>query len=696
MPEPPHRDNAAEQLPLLVLEIGTEEIPARFLPDALAALKAQAERLFSEHRLPSQSLRTYATPRRLSLLAEVAPSQTEEEREIWGPPVTAAYDAEGSPTKAAEAFAKSCGLPVYALKRKEKGKGTYVVATVKEHSRPTLDILPEILPRLIVSLGFPKSMRWGDGTLRFVRPIQWIFAMYQNEKIRFDLDGLKSGTTTRGHRFLSPATFEVKDGRTYVNLLRNNFVILDPEERRRLIIEGAQKIAASDGLSLVEDEALLEHVLYLVEYPVPVLCGFPSDYLTLPEELLITVMKDHQKYFALQDGDRNLANRFVVVSNTKHDNADMIRKGAERVIKARFEDARFYFDEDRKTPLEQRLDGLRKVIYHDRLGSLYDKTLRINALADFIGERCRPAVKDAIRTASLLCKADLISGVVREFPELQGIMGRYYALNDGYETDVATAIAEHYLPTHSGGNLPQTDIGAIVSLADKTDNITSFFVIGETPTGTEDPFALRRQALGIIAILMERGYTLSISELLERGIRNHPVKDHGALLRDLVRFFEQRTEPLFSSMGYPQDIIASVLRFAGSTPFSTFRDRLEALKRFKTQPGYDAFMLAMKRVNNIAPKEDVPEPEERLFEHEEEKTLSREMQRVAPRLGPLLEKHDFITALVMLQSLTGPINTFFDKVLVMDNREDVKQNRLSLLRQVSLLARDIADLPKLT
>jgi glycyl-tRNA synthetase beta chain len=515
MPELPLRDNTTEHLPLFVLEIGTEEIPARFLPDALIALKAQGERLFSEHRLPAYSIRTYATPRRLSMLAELAPSQTEEEREIWGPPVTAAYDADGNPTKAAEAFAKSCGLPVYALKRKEKGKGTYVVATVREHSRPTLEILPEILPKLIVSLSFPKTMRWGDGALRFVRPIQWIFAIYHNDKIRFDLDGLRSGTTTRGHRFLSPAAFEVKDGKTYVNLLRNNFVILDPEERRRMIVEGARRATASVGLSLVEDDALLEHVLYLVEYPVPVLCTFPSEYLALPKELLITVMKDHQKYIALQDNGGQLANYFMVVSNTKYDNADMIRKGAERVIKARFEDARFYFDEDRKTPLEERLAGLKKVIYHDKLGSLYDKTLRINSIADFIGERCRPSLKDAIRTASLLCKADLISGVVREFPELQGIMGRYYALNDGYEEDIASALAEHYMPTHSGGKLPQTDVGAIVSLADKTDNISSFFVIGETPTGTEDPFALRRQTIGVIAILMEQRYTLTISDLLE-------------------------------------------------------------------------------------------------------------------------------------------------------------------------------------
>jgi glycyl-tRNA synthetase beta chain len=696
MAETPLRDNTNEHLQLFVLEIGTEEIPARFLPDALAALKAQAEKLFSERRIPAHAIRTYATPRRLCLLADLAPSQTEVERETWGPPVTAAYDSDGSPTKAAEAFAKSCGIPVYALNRKEKGKGTYVVATIREQSRPILEILPEMLPKLILSLSFPKSMRWGDGALRFVRPIQWIFAMYQNEKIRFDLDGLKSGTTTRGHRFLSPAAFEVKEGRTYVNLLRNNFVILDPEERRQMIVEAAQRVAASVGLSLVEDDALLEHVLYLIEYPVPVLCTFPSDYLALPKELLITVMKDHQKYIALQDSEGKLANYFIVVSNTKNSNADMIRKGAERVIKARFEDARFYFHEDRKTPLEQRLDGLKKVIYHDKLGSLYDKTLRINAIADFIAERCSPSMKDAIRTASLLCKGDLISGVVREFPELQGIMGRYYALNDGYEDDIATAIAEHYLPTHSGGKLPQTDVGAIVSLADKADNITSFFAIGETPTGTEDPFALRRQALGIIAILMERGYGLSISDLLERGVRHHAVSDKAALLRDLVRFFEQRTEPLFVSMGYSQDAIASILHFAGSTPFFTLRDRLEALRRFRNQAAYDSFMLAMKRVNNLAPKGDVPPPRESLFEHDEEKTLYREIQAVGARLIPLRDKNDYFTSLVILQGLTEPINTFFDKVLVMDHRDEIKQNRLSLIRQASLLAAGIADLSKLT
>ncbi|HSB51311.1 MAG TPA: glycine--tRNA ligase subunit beta [Dissulfurispiraceae bacterium] len=690
------KETTVEPSHLLIFEIGTEEIPARFLPDALVALKAQGQRTFSEYRLSAHWIKTYASPRRLVLLADISPSQKEEEKEVWGPPVSASYDSDGRPTKAAEAFAKNCGVPVKALESREKGKGLYVVATVRAEARPTAEILPQILPKIILSLTFPKSMRWADGTMRFVRPIQWIFAMYQNEKVRFELEGIRSGSMTKGHRFLSPAVFELKDGKTYINLLRNNFVILDPEERRKIIVEASQRLASTVGASLIEDEALLEHVLYLVEYPVPVLGTFPADYLALPKELLVTVMKDHQKYFALQDSAGNLDNHFVVVSNTKIDNAETIRKGAERVIKARFEDARFYFQEDRKTPLEQRLEALKKVIYHDKLGSLYDKTLRITSVADFIGDRCRPAKKDDIRTAALLCKADLVAGVVREFPELQGIMGKYYALNDGYEQEVATAIAEHYLPTHSGGTLPLTDTGAIVSLADKADNIASFFAIGETPTGTEDPFALRRQALGMVAILMDKGFPLSVSQILEKALQPYAAQDRETLLRDLIRFFEQRMEPLFTSAGYPQDAVAAVLQFAGASPFVTVRDRLEALRWFRERPECEALLTALKRVKNIAPKGQVPPSQERLFEQDEERNLYREVQSVRPHLRALIEKNDYHAALVALQRLTDPINTFFDKVLVMDKREEIKQNRLSLLAEVSLLTRDIADLSKLS
>lgn len=680
---------------LLLLEIGTEEIPARFLHDAIIKLKENAEKIFSEHRLLYKSIKTYATPRRLSIIAEVNPVQEAAEREVWGPPVNAAFDRNGKPTKAAESFAKTHGLRVKDLTKKERGKGNYVVAVIKEAAQQTIDLLPEILSKLILSLNFPKSMRWGSGSLRFARPIHWIFAIYNNKKISFEIDGLKSSNMTRGHRFLSPAAFEIKDCKAYINLLRNNFVVLDPDERKKIIMDGAQKLASSVDASLIEDEDLLQHVTYLVEYPAPVLGTFPAEYLYLPKELLITVMKGHQKYFALQDVHGKLANHFVIVSNTKNDNAETIKKGAEKVIKARFEDARFYYEEDKKIPLKKRLEELKKVIYHEKLGNLFDKSQRIAAIADFIADKCCSEKKEDIRTAALLSKTDLISGVVGEFPELQGIMGSYYAVNDGYNKDIAKALSEQYLPAHSGDRLPETSIGSILSLSDKLDNLASFFMLGLTPTGTEDPFALRRQALGIISILVKNRYNLNIYELMDKSLQAFELDNKEVLMNDLIKFFEQRIEPLFLSNGYPLDSISAVMNFVKDKPLYTVKERLDAIEMFKKDPAYESFLLVIKRVNNIAPKNEVPPVNTEMFVQEEESMLYKEVESIAPGINSLLEENKYYDAIKLLSSLRESINRFFDKVLVMDKNEEIKQNRLSLIKNIQKLALRIADFSKL-
>jgi glycyl-tRNA synthetase beta chain len=682
--------------PLLLLEIGTEEIPARFLPDAIIKLKETAEKIFSEYRLPHKSIKTYATPRRLSMIAEVEPVQKTAEKEVWGPPVNAAFDRDGRPTKAADAFAKAHGLRIKDLIRKQKGKGNYVVAVIKEAAQQTIDLLPEVLPKLILSLNFPKSMRWGNGSLRFARPIHWIFSIYDNKKISFEIDGLKSSNITRGHRFLSPAAFEIKDCRAYINLLRNNFVILDPDERKKIIVDGSQKLALSVNASLIEDEELLQHVTYLVEYPVPVLGTFPSEYLYLPKELLITVMKGHQKYFALQDAGGKLTNYFIIVSNTRNDNAETIKKGAEKVIKARFEDARFYFKEDKKITLKSRLDDLKKVIYHEKLGNLYDKSCRIASIADFIADKCCPEKKENIHTAALLSKTDLISGVVGEFPELQGIMGSYYAVNDGYNEDIAKALSEQYLPAFSGDRLPETTIGAILSLSDKLDNLASSFMLGLTPTGTEDPFALRRQALGIISILIKNRYNLNIYELMDKSLQAFELDNKEVLMNDLIKFFEQRIEPLFLSSGYPLDSISAVMSFIKDKPIYTIKERLDAIQKFKEDPDYESFILAIKRVNNIAPKNEVPPVNTEMFVQKEESMLYKEIESIAPRINSLLEENKYYDAIRLLSSLKDPINSFFDKVLVMDKNEEIKQNRLSLIKTIRNIALRIADFSKLS
>ncbi len=686
----------SQSYPKLLMELGVEEIPARFLPDALINLKNNAENLFNEYRLSVTNIKTFATPRRLILLAEVKGSQKAVEKEVWGPPSNAAYDENGSPTKAAEAFAKAHGISIEDLQKKEKGKGSYIVAIIKEAAKNTKEVLPEILSKAILSLNFPKNMRWGDGDLRFVRPIHWILAIYNNEKISFEIEGIKSNAMTRGHRFLSPASFEIKDYKSYINLLKNNFVILDQEERRRTIAEDAKKLASSVNASVILYEDLLEHVTFLVEYPVSVLGTFSSDYLSLPRELLITVMKGHQKYFALEDSRKRLVNHFIIVSNTKNINAETIKKGAERVIKARFEDARFYFEEDSKTPLKNRLEGLKNVVYHDRLGSLYSKTQRIAAIADFICSRCCPDKKEDVNTAALLSKTDLITGVVREFPELQGIIGSYYASKEKYSDSISKAIREQYLPSHTGDVLPETDAGAIVSIADKFDNIASFFMLGLSPTGSEDPFALRRQAHGVILIAAQKRYDMTLLELLHTALQPYEIKEKEELMNSLMRFFEQRIDYLFQSEGHPADFIASIMSFAGTVPLCRVKDRLNALIEFKNDPDYDSFILAIKRVNNIAPKFDVLPVKKDLFAQDEEGLLYQEFQLVSSKLHSMLQVHDYSGALIALKSLKDPINRFFDKVLVMDKNEEIKINRLSLIKEVQTLAQQIADFSKLS
>ncbi len=681
---------------LLIFEIGTEEIPARFLPEATRKLQENAERLFFEYRLCFAYLRTFATPRRLSLMVDVDRSQTATEKDVWGPPENAAFDKDGNPTRAAEAFAKSQGIPINDISVKEKGKGRYVFATVKETSLITSEVLPELIPRLLESLHFPKAMRWGDGNFKFVRPVHWLLAMYDNQKIPFEFEGVTSSNTTRGHRFLSPASFEIKDSKAYINLLRNNFVILDPSERKKIIVDGSKKLASSVNAVVIDDEELLNHIMFLVEYPVSVLGSFPTDYLDLPKELLITVMKDHQKYFALEDGRGRLVNYFVVVSNTRQENADMVRKGAEKVIKARFEDARFYYEEDKKITLMERLEGLEKVVFHDRLGSTYSKCTRIAALAGFLADKCLPERKKDILTAALLSKADLISGVVREFPELQGIMGGYYALNEGMKKEIAQALQEQYLPKFSGDKLPESNAGGIVSLADKLDNIASFFMLGLIPSGTEDPFALRRQTIGALLILVNKRYDITLKELLIEALKPYDIHDREALISSIVRFFEQRFDPIFQPAGYSPDVIASLTHFVGEKPSFIIKDRMDALSQLKADVDYEGFMLAIKRINNIASKADVPPVNKALFVQQEETVLYSAVETAAPQILAFLEKNKPSEALNILITLKDPVNLFFDKVLIMDKNEEIKQNRLSLLKTIQSLGSDIADFSKLT
>ncbi len=540
-------------------------------------------------------------------------------------------------------------------------------------------------------------MRWGNGSMRFARPMHWLLAIFGKDIMQFELDGVKSSNITWGHRFLSRGRFQVKEVSDFMNLLENNSVIVDQEQRRKIIIEGIRRLAASAGGRPIEDEELIETVNFLVEYPFPVLCSFQNEYLELPKELLVTVMKDHQKFFAVEDEEGRLINHFIVISNTKKENEEIVRIGAERVIKARFEDAKFYFGEDRKKTLNERIGDLNKVIFQEKLGSLHKKTERIVSIAEFLSERLMPSAKEKILRAAWLSKTDLSTGIIREFTELQGVMGKYYALHDGEDSEIAKALEEQYLPKHSGGGLPHTEIGALLSIADKIDNIVSFFCLGLMPTGSEDPFALRRQALGIVAIMLDKGYNIPLKDLIERALQNladlFPLPEK--IDERISQFFEQRFEPVFSERGYESDLIQSILCMSLDRPLKEVEGRLDALKKFREEKDYNSFLLAIKRVHNILPKKAVLELKTELLMEEAEKNLKENLDAMKLSLSGLLEEKRHHDAINLLTSLAEPINKFFDQVLVMDKREEIKQNRFALLQEVWKTASTITDFSKL-
>ncbi len=665
-----------------LIEIGVEEVPARFLLPGITMLRENALSLLQKYLIEFSDIKPYATPRRFALFIHgLSDKQKDIEKEIWGPPKKIAFDENGAPTKTLIGFCSAQGIDLKDIEIKKKDKGEYVVATVKEKGQPVKDLLGRFSIELINSLNFPKSMRWADHSIRFVRPIRWLLALFDSEVVDFEIDGIRSDRYSFGHRFLSKNKLTINHPDEYMDKIASAFVIADQEKRKELIVRQMKKIADTLSLRIHEDEELLEHVTNLVEYPVAVMGTFPEEYLSLPPELLITVMRDHQKYFALYS-EKGLTNRFILISNTSEENNPVVRAGAERVIRARFEDARFYLNEDRKKKLFERVEELKKVVYHEKLGSLYEKTERIRAIADFLAEKLPFTRKEIVDRAALLSKADLITGAVREFPELQGIMGYYYALYDGESGDVAIAIKEHYLPRKSGDMNPTTHEGAILSIADKIDNIISFFSLGLEPTGSEDPFALRRQAIAIISILRERNYELTIEELVLKASKE--LKNLDVPLQRVITFIKQRFEVILEAEGYSPELIASLSSYLSILPVGEVIERLKALEDFKKESFYPEFILAAKRVFNILSKSYNPEPfiDETLFVTEQERSLFKKTKELESGIKKVLGKKDFSSSLRILASLVPEINRFFDNVLVMDKDEKVKNNRLNLLSHI--------------
>lgn len=684
----------------LLLEIGCEEIPSRFISGAVEQLKENAATLLGEQRLGYKNMDAWGTPRRLTLLvSQLEQKQADLQDKIKGPPRNRAYDDAGNPTNALLGFLRSQGITAEQVQF-DQIKGAQYVFAVKELSgRETEELLPEFLPRLLRTLSFPRPMYWESKEVRFARPIRWLLALYGAAVIPFSFAGISAGQVTYGHRFLAPGPFKIESPEQYFNCLEESRVMINQTRRRELIRSQVEEAAAERGGHALIEDALLDEVSFLVEYPVVVAGSFDKDYLSLPREVLATTMQVHQRYFPVaasqEEGAKLLPFFFGISNNSYHDN---IRKGYEKVLQARLADARFFFDEDCKLPLEQYVEQLKSVIYQETLGSMDQKRLRLVELTRAIGERLKlPGEKlQAAERAAHLCKADLVTNMVGEFPELQGVMGCEYARLNGEGDAVATAIFEHYLPRHSGGAVPQSLEGALVSLADRFDTLVGCFAVGIQPTGSQDPYALRRQAQGAVSILLERDLALSPFDLIEDALKllsqvvQLSVEQRGRILQSLREFINQRLRFTFQERGLSYDVVEAVLSVSFSSVPELYR-RASALEGQLRSSTLTEILTAYNRVANLSRKAPGGPVDSAFLENPAEKELYKRLNDIEPRMVLEQEQGNYKICFQLLQSLRGPVDAFFDAVMVMAEEEKLRENRLNLLLALKKLFNRIAD-----
>jgi len=682
----------------LFLEIGTEEIPAGFVPKALEDMKGLIRKELENARIEFGAIKTYGTPRRLAIaVADVSEQQPDMLIKAMGPAKKVAFDADGKPTKAGEGFARGQGVDVAELKIVATDKGEYVSVEKEEKGKPTRALLPEILPRLIGNIPFKKSMRWKDLDVRFARPMHWIVALYGGEVVEFSYGNLESGNLSRGHRFMAPETMIIQNAENYEDQCERHYVTADPDKRKAAIAKGIAEAAKSVGGTLNEDAALLEEVTYLVEDPTPLVGTIEKDYLQLPRELLITSMREHQRYFTVIDKSGKLMPHFITVSNTRIEDPAVVVKGNEKVLRARLSDAMFFWREDQKVKLESRLDALKNVVYQQKLGTSYEKVMRFKKLAVGLAAQHDPSVKAQTERAALLCKCDLETGMVYEFPELQGIMGREYAKLEGEDLRVAIAIHEHYLPIEAGGQLPSDNIGAFVSIADKIDSICGCFGVGLIPTGSADPFALRRSAIGVLNIILDRGFKVSIPKLVDEALgllKEKLTRPLDEVRGDVVEFIRLRFFNMLTSQDYPNDLVDAVLSASFDEPQDAMA-RIDALGKLKEKGGFESIAATFKRVANII-KEGLDQPiDKKLFEGPYEDALFTAFTQVGDKVMRFRQQGDYVTALQTIVPLRDYVDAFFEGVMVMAEDEKVKNNRLALLTAIARLFENIADFTKI-
>lgn len=707
----------------LLFEIGTEEIPAKFMPGILKQLKELAAAKMQELRIPFEDITVYGTPRRMAFIADgVAETQADVVVEAKGPSVKIAY-VSGAPSKAAQGFARGQGVDVKDLVVRDN----YVYAVKHLAGQPVVELLPGLLMDILTSLSFPKTMRWADYEFRFVRPIRWMVALFGDQIIPVEICGVKSGKFSMGHRFMQQSlkaaaesqgllsaalskvgnkvysalagvkgAVEIPSAGDYKKVMYDNFVMVDQDERRALILQQIKDLAAQNGGEAEINEDLLEEVNYLVEWPTA-LCGkFEEKFLSLPKECIITPMREHQRYFPVLDEDGNLLNKFITVRNGGSEHLDIVTHGNERVLRARLSDAEFFFNEDRATKLEDRLEKLKTVSFQEGLGNMYDKSERLVKMAEMLRFAINtPVDEEELRRCALLCKTDLVTGMVIEFTELQGVMGREYALLDGEKPEVATGIFEHYLPRFAGDALPATTIGRIVGIGDKLDNICATFSRGLAPTGSQDPYALRRQALGVINILLDANYHISLAKIIAGTLYLLDIKpeETGKLVPQIMEFFKQRLRNLLMDQGIRYDVIDAVFADKRNDDMVDLAVRCKALASYVEAGNAEPLVQVSVRVSNLCKKiEKEVAISGALFKDESENKLHEVVAAVSKEIIPEIVLYDYAAVLKAGEKVIEPVNTFFDNVMVMDEDENVKNNRLAMLEEVRGIVNAVGDL----
>jgi glycyl-tRNA synthetase beta chain len=681
----------------LLFEIGVEELPARYVNSAMEQLKTNIVKSFNENRITFDEVNVYSTPRRLTVIVNnICEKQSDLEEEVKGPAKRIAVDTEGNYTKPLLGFMKSKGIKEEDLYFKQAGKEEYAFGKIKQEGQSTSEVLKNILPEAIKSMTFPKAMRWGGKNMRFIRPIRWMVCILNDCVLNIELEGIVSSNTTKGHRFLGESEFEVNTLNEYLTKLEENFVILNQDERKELIKKQCNEVAKSLGGEIEFDEELLEEVTHLVEYPTAFYGEFDEDYAKLPKEVVITPMKQHQRYFPVLKNDKLLPN-FIAVRNGDSHKIDNVKKGNEKVLEARLADALFFYKEDTKKSLESYIEKLKTVVFQAKLGTIYDKSLRIEKLANNILDKLNEAdIKEDTLRAAKLCKVDLVTGMVFEFTELQGVMGREYAKVSGENENVAEAIFEHYLPRFAGDILPSTKSGIVLSIADKLDSIAGFFAIGIQPTGSQDPYALRRQALGIINILMDNDLDISLSELISLTLDNYSFIefDKNEISNQIMEFFKDRIKNLFRDLGIRYDVIDAILS-SNIDDIADMYTRAQALNSWIDKDQLVEMLTAFNRVATLAETAENNEVNINLMREEAEFNLYQQFQEIRSNVEHLLANKEYTKALDAFASLRPAIDNMFDSVMVMDKDEDIKNNRLAILKQIYDIMLNICDLSKI-